>query len=95
MWVQKLLIELNIHHPPMARLWCDSLGAKYLYANPVFHARMKHLEINFHFVREWVAQKLLDIRFIHSSDQLADGLTKAIAAAKMQQFRVNLNLVSG
>ena len=55
MWVQKLLQELGISHPPAARLWCDNLGAKYLTANPVFHARTKHIEIDFHFVRERVA----------------------------------------
>jgi len=95
MWVQKLLSELKIDHPRAARLWCDNLGAKYLSANPVFHARTKHIEIDFHFVREQVAQKLLDIRFINSGDQLADGFIKAIPAAKLRQFRVNLNLVSG
>ena len=95
MWVQKLLTELRIPHPPVARLWCDNLGAKYLSANSVFHARTKHIEIDFHFVRERVAQKLLNIRFINSGDQLPDGFTKAITAAKMKQFRVNLNLVSG
>jgi len=52
MWVQKLLTELKVPHPPAARLWCDNLGAKYLSANPVFHARTKHIEIDFHFVRE-------------------------------------------
>ena len=67
-WVQKLLMELGVPHPWMARLWCDNLGAKYLYANPVFHARMKHIEIDFHFVQERVAAKLLDIRFINSVD---------------------------
>ena len=95
MWVQKLLSELKIDHPRAARLWCDNLGAKYLSANPVFHARTKHIEIDFHFVREQVAQKLLDIRFINSGDQLADGFTKAIPAAKLRQFRVNLNIVGG
>jgi histone deacetylase 1/2 len=83
MWVQKLLTELCIPHPPTAWLWCDNLGAKYLSANPVFHARTKHIEIDFHFVRERVAQRLLDIRFINSGDQLAHGFTKAITAGKM------------
>jgi histone deacetylase 1/2 len=94
-WVQKLLSELRISHPPAARLWCDNLGAKYLSANPVFHARTKHIEIDFHFVRERVAQRLLDIRFISTGDQLADGFTKPITGAKLRQFRINLNLVSG
>jgi hypothetical protein len=88
MWVQKLLTELGVHHPPATRLWCDNLVATY-------HACTKHIEIDFHFVRERVARKLLDIRFIHSGDQLADGFTKPISVAKMKQFRSNLNLVSG
>ena len=79
----------------MARLWCDNLGAKYLSANPVFHARTKHIEIDFHFVRERVVAKLLDIRFINSADLVADGFTKALSAAKLKLFRSNLNLVSG
>lgn len=76
-------------------MWCDNLGATYLYANPIFHARTKHIEIDFHFVHEWIAQKLLDIRFINSSDQVADGFTKPLPVVKLRQFRDNLNLTSG
>ena len=95
MWIQKLLSELKVSHQPVARLWCDNIGARYLSANPVFHARTKHIEIDFHFVRERVAQKLLDIRYIHTNDQLADGFTKPLLVSKMERFRNNLNLVSG
>ena len=49
MWVQKLLDELGIEHPSAAQLWCDNIGATYLSANPMFHARTKHIEIYFHF----------------------------------------------
>src|SRR6185437_2028297 len=63
-WVQSLLKELKVPTPPAARLWCDNLGATYLTANPVFHARTKHIEIDFHFVRERVAQGLLQVRFV-------------------------------
>jgi hypothetical protein len=60
------------------RLWCDNLGATYLSANPVFHARMKHIDVDFHVVQERVTRRLLDIQFISSKDQLADGLTKPL-----------------
>jgi hypothetical protein len=52
MWLQVLLKELRISLPSTARLSCDNLGATYLLANPIFHARMKHIEVDFHFVRE-------------------------------------------
>jgi hypothetical protein len=67
MWVQTLL-ELGVPQSPAAWLWCDNIGATYLSANVVFHARIKHIGVDYHFVRERVAQKLLDIRFIPSGD---------------------------
>jgi hypothetical protein len=85
-----LLTELGIPHSPSVRLWCDNIGAKYLSANQVFHARTKHIEIDFHFVRERVVQKLLDVRFISTEDQVADGFSKPVSAAKLKEFRYNL-----
>jgi hypothetical protein len=57
-------------------LWCDNLGATYLTVNHVFHARMKRIEMDFHFVCESVAKRALHINFISSNDQLADAFTK-------------------
>lgn len=91
-WVQVLLKELKLSSSPAATLWCDNLGATYLSANPVFHARTKHIEVDYHFVRERVAQKLLDIRFISTYDQIADGFTKALTMSKLKEFHHNLNL---
>jgi hypothetical protein len=55
MWVQTLLAELGVSQAKAAVLWCDNIGATYLSANLVFHARTKHIEVDYHFVQERVA----------------------------------------
>lgn len=92
-WVKYMLKELGIRAQTPC-LWCDNLGATYLSANPVFHARTKHIEIDYHFVQERVANKELEIRFIPSKDQVADGFTKALATRQFEEFKRNLNLRS-
>jgi len=91
-WVQILLTEIGIKSPRAAKLWCDNLGAKYLSANPIFHARTKHIEVDYHFVRDQVSKKLLDIEYVPTGDQVADGFTKPLSVRLLENFKVNLNL---
>ena len=94
-WVQSLLDELEVYQSKVPVLWCDNIGATYLSANPVFHARTKHIEVDYHFIRERVAQKKLDIRIISSEDQVADGFTKPQTERRLHEFCNNLNVTSG
>jgi hypothetical protein len=93
-WIQVLLRELGIsqHRPPS--LWCDNIGATYLSANPIFHRRTKHVEVDYHFVRERVASRQLEVRFISSKDQIADIMTKPLPVTTFCNLRRNLNLVA-
>ena len=93
MWIQGLLQELGVYLRRAPTLWCDNLGATHLSVNPIFHARTKHIEVDYHFVRERVARKALDIKFISTHDQLADVLTKTLGSPVFIKFRDNLNMV--
>jgi hypothetical protein len=68
------------------------LGAKYLASNPVLHGRTNHIEVDYHFVQERVAKKLLQNEFIPTGDQIADGFTKTLPVRQMENFKHNLNL---
>jgi hypothetical protein len=92
MWIQILLIDIGISCPKHAKLWCDNLGAKYLTSNPVFHGRVKHVEIDYHFVRERIAKGLLHIDYVPTGDQVVDGFTKPLSVRPFKNFKHNLNL---
>ena len=93
LWLQSLLRDLGIFLPSPPTLWCDNIGATYLSANPAFHARTKHIEIDFHFVRDKVAAKTLSVRFLSSKDNLADIFTKPTAFSHFSLMRTKLNIV--
>ncbi|KAJ8764527.1 hypothetical protein K2173_006267 [Erythroxylum novogranatense] len=92
MWLGSLLHEIGFPRALLAQLWCDNIGAVYLTANPIFHGRTKHVELEYHFVREQVKLGRLTVKFISSADQLADGLTKPLGTRLFHRFRDKFRL---
>jgi histone deacetylase 1/2 len=87
-----LLTDLQVPSVSAPTIWCDNLGATYLSVNPIFHARIKHVEVDYHFVRDRVAKKEIQIRFVPSRDQLADVFTKPLPVASFTAFRFKLRV---
>lgn len=53
-WIHALLKELGISSKSQPVIYCDNVGATYLCANPIFHSRMKHVALSYHFTRQFV-----------------------------------------
>jgi hypothetical protein len=77
MWLSYLLSELHIPFNLPIVLHCDNKSALHMAANPILHARTKHIEIDYHFVRDLVVNGTLCVRFVRSGDQLADIFTQS------------------
>ena len=85
-WLQRLLSELHEGTPEPTRLHIDNHAADLLARNPVNHAATKHIDVRYHFIRECIADRSLDLKLIGTDDMAADILTKALAVTKHERF---------
>ncbi len=84
------LKELGVFLSTPPTLWCDNLGAMALASNLVYHARTKHIEVDYHFIREKVLNKDISLQFISTHDQPADLFTKGLTTSRFLFLRDKL-----
>lgn len=91
-WLRQLLEDINFQQQGPTILFCDNAAAQKLIQNPIFHRRSKHIDIKFHYTRDLIKQKLIDIQHVSSELQLADILTKPLTRGKFENNRNQLNI---
>ncbi len=62
--------------------------------NPVNHSRAKHIDVAYHYVRNKVADELIELVYISITDMMADGLIKPLKAVKFGSFRSMMGMSS-
>ena len=77
-WITTLLKELGSELDEPVVIFSDSKEALQIAANPVFHERTKHIEIDCHFIRQKIQEGLVKTEYVNSKNQLADILTKGL-----------------
>ena len=92
-WLTNLFAQLGLTYSKNP-IWTDSQSAIALAHNPEHHARTKHIDIQYHFVREALLDKQVDMRYIPTERQIADGLTKPLDPTKFESFLKGLGLAS-
>jgi hypothetical protein len=77
-WLACLLADMTGKKSEVPELKIDNQSAIALCKNPVFHNRSKHIDVRYHFLREWVEKREIVISYLATENQLADLLTKAL-----------------
>ncbi|KAJ0456205.1 putative RNA-directed DNA polymerase [Helianthus annuus] len=93
MWLRNLLSELGVNCSLPMSLFCDSQAALSIAANPVFHERTKHFELDLHFLREKVADGVIKTEKVDSESQLADVFTKGLSVLQHETACKKLGMV--
>jgi hypothetical protein len=94
LWLRKMLVGLfGVQLRPTV-IYCDNQSCIKLSENPVFHDRSKHIEIRYHFIRDYVQRGAVELQYISTEEQVADILTKALGRGKFVFFRDKLGVVS-
>ena len=69
------------------KIFCDNKSILALAKNPIFHCQSKHIDVRFHFLRELVNEKVVEIVFCKTEDQVADIFTKALKKETFLKLR--------
>ena len=91
-WLQGLLGELGVGQKHI-KVHCDSQSAIHLAKNQVYHARTKHIDVRYHFIREILEEGGVIIQKIRTTENPADMTTKVVTTVKFQYCLDLINIV--
>ena len=93
-WLRWLLKDLGVSTFSATLLYCDNQSVIHITHNDIFYERIKHIEIDCHFIRYHIIHGALKLILVSSKDQLADIFTKSHPKGRLRALVDNLKLVS-
>jgi len=92
-WLRRFIKHFECDVGKPTTLFADNLGAMALSKNPMYHSRTKHIDVQFHFIRECVENGQISLQHVSTGEIYADVLTKDLARPKFRYFRDKLGVV--
>lgn len=85
-WLRRLLKSLSVDVSEPTVINEDNQGTICLTKNPTTHARTKHIDIKYHFIREKVQSKEIELKYCATDKMIADIFTKSLPRQKFQEL---------
>jgi transposase InsO family protein len=92
LWLRSLLAEIFEPFTDATTLFSDNQSAIALTRDHQYHARTKHIDVCYHFIRWVVENGMLRLVYCPTADMIADTLTKALPSPKVKHFAASLGL---
>lgn len=92
-WLRSLIGQVFAPFTEPILLNSDNLGAISLTQDHQYHARTKHIDIRFHFIRWIIQDKKMKLVYCPTDQMVADALTKALPSTKVKHFAAALGLL--
>ena len=91
MWLQRLCSGIGFVQKGV-RLECDSQSAIFLEKNPAYHAKTKHIDVQYHFVRDMVEDKKVLLEKVDTVKNVVDSLTNYVSIEKFSWCRESMGI---
>jgi hypothetical protein len=91
-WLTSLQKEIGYSPTAPTPLVSDNQGEIFLAINPAHDRQLKHMDIHYHFIQEYVESKCVNIVYISTNDMIVDILTKPLGCVKLGYFRKLLGI---
>ena len=92
-WLRKIPYNLFDLQMDATCIYCDNHSCVKLSENPVFHDKLKHIEIKYHYIRDMVQRGAVKLLYVVTEEQIADVLMKPFVRLKFEYFREKLGVL--
>jgi hypothetical protein len=93
LWLRQIILQIFGISLDATTLFSDNQSAIALTKEHQYHARTKHIDVRFHFIRWIIEDGKLRLIYCPTEEMVADVLTKALVSTKVKHFAIELGLV--
>jgi hypothetical protein len=92
-WLQILFPGIGLVQQ-VVRIDCDSHSAIFMVKNSAYHSKTKHIDIQYHFVRDMVEEKIAFLMKVDTLKNVSYSLTKSVSTEKFSWCRGSMGIVA-